>query len=107
MKNLTIACVKLLGRLFLGNRPSIHDFVNLDLVIKRLNDENRCSRPISAATEENVARARELIREDVRISMKDIKNSLKIGSSALDVIHHQHLGVTKRCARWVPHQLTQ
>ena len=71
------------------------------------NDDNRCGRPVSAATQENAARVKELIREDARITCKDLQDILEIGMFALNKILHYQLGVHKRCARWVPHQLTE
>ena len=64
-------------------------------------------RPLSAATAENADRVRELIEEDPRITVRDIRDILRIGMTAIDVILHQHLGVRKRCAKWVPHCLTE
>ena len=71
------------------------------------NDDNRCGRPVSAATQENAARVKELIREDTRITCKDLQNILGIGMSAFNEILHHQVGVHKRCARWVTHQLTE
>ena len=71
------------------------------------NDDNRCGRSVSAATQENAARVKELIRKDARITCKDLQDILGIGMSALNEILHHQLGVHKRCARWVPHQLTE
>ena len=71
------------------------------------NGDNRCGRPVSAATQENAACVKELIREDTRITSKDLQDILGIGMSALNEILHHQLGVHKRCARWVQHQLTE
>ena len=71
------------------------------------NDDNRCGPPVSAAAEENAARVKELIREDARITCKDLQVILGIGMSALNEILHHQLSVHKRCARWVPHQITE
>ena len=42
-----------------------------------------------------------------RNSLQDLQEILGIGMSALNEILHHQLGVHKRCARWVPHQLTK
>ena len=68
---------------------------------------HRCDRPVSATTQENAARVKELIREDARITCKDLQDILGICMSALNEILHYQLGVHNRCARWVPHQLTE
>ena len=61
----------------------------------RFNDDNRCDRPVSAATQENAARVKELIREDSRITCKDLQNILGIGMSALNEILHHQLGCSQ------------
>ena len=69
------------------------------------NNDNSCGRPVSAATQENATRVKELIREDTRITCKDLQDILGIGMSILNEI--LHLDVHKLCVRWVPHQLTK
>ena len=71
------------------------------------NDDNRCCRPVSAAIQENAARVKEVIREDAGITCKDLQDILGIGMSASNEILHHQLGVNKRGAGWVPHQLTE
>ena len=72
-----------------------------------LNDDDRCGRPVTVCTEQNVARMKSLITEDPRITEKEIKEALKISSGSLDKILRHDLYVKKRCARWVPHRLTE
>ena len=50
------------------------------------NDDNRCGQPVSAATQENAARVKELIIEDARITCKDLQDILGISMSALNEI---------------------
>ena len=55
------------------------------------NDDNRCGRPVSAATQGNAARVKKkkkkkLIREDARITCKDLQDILGIGMCALNEI---------------------
>ena len=71
------------------------------------NDDNRCGRLVSAATQENTTHVKELIREDIQITCKDLQDILGTGITALDEIPRHQLGVHKRCARWVPHQLIE
>ena len=73
---------------------------------QHLGNMNQPGRPLSAATQENAARVKLLIQDDARITTRDIGHILGIAMSAVNVILHQHLGVHKRCARWVPHKLT-
>ena len=70
-------------------------------------DDTCCGQPVFAATQENAARVKELIREDAQITCKDLHDILGIGMSALNEILHHQLGIHKQCARWVPHQLTE
>ena len=75
---------------------------------RHFNDDNRYGRPVSAATQENASRVKQLIREDARITCKDLQpDVLGIGMSALNEILHHQLGVHKRCAKWEPHLLTE
>ena len=69
-------------------------------------DEPRSGRPAEAATAENADRLQQLVKEDPRITMKEIEEHLGIGSAAAQKLVHEHLGLTKRSARWVPHNLS-
>ena len=69
-------------------------------------DEPRSGRPSEAATPENAERLRQLVETDRRVTMLQIQHHLNIGSAAAQKLIHDHLGLTKRSARWVPHNLT-
>lgn len=71
-----------------------------------VEDEPRSGRLPTAVTDENVAAVRRMIEEDARVSKKLVMQALNIGSGAVHTILHNHLHVSKRCARWVPHNLT-
>ena len=62
-------------------------------------EANGCGRCAALAKEQN--------GEDTKITCKDLQDILAIGMSALNEILHHQLGVHKRCAMWVPHQLTE
>ena len=70
-----------------------------------LEDDNRCDRPVTAVAVENVFNAKYLIKEVPRITHEEIHDALGIPSGSVNEILHDHLylGVSKRCARWVPH----
>ena len=72
-----------------------------------LEDEPRSGRPVTAVTRENIDATRRMIEEDPHITFSYIEGTLNIGSTAAQTIVHEHLGLTKRCARWVPHSLTE
>lgn len=71
-----------------------------------LKDEFHEGRPVTAVTPENIATVRQMIRENPRITYDDIEAALNISRTRVEKILHEHLGVTKRCARWIPHNLT-
>lgn len=71
-----------------------------------LSDELREGRPITAATDENVAAVRQMIEEDNRVTYQIIRSTLGIGMTAINNILHDHLKVRKVCCRWIPHNLT-
>ena len=73
---------------------------------KSLKDSDRCGRPNSAINEDKITEVKTLIEEDSRITKEEIQDTLKISAGGLDRILHKHLDVRKRCARWIPHKLT-
>ena len=95
------------GSIALGKSIVSKWFLEFGFGRSHFNDDNHCGRPVSAATKENTALVKELIREGARITCQDLGDILGIGMSALNEILHHQLGVHKRCARWVPHQLTE
>ena len=62
---------------------------------------------MTVAAEQNMVTVKCQIKEDPRITENEIKVSLNLSSGSLNRILRRHLGVWKRCARWVPHQLTE
>ena len=75
-------------------------------VLQTLED-NRCGHPVTAVTVENVVKAKSLIKEDPRIIHEEIQHALGISSGSVNQILRDHLGVSKRCARWGPHNVTE
>ena len=67
-----------------------------------LDDEVRDGRPATAVTPDNVEIVRQLIEDDQRIIYVEIKQVLGISSGKVFKILHEHLGIGKICARWVP-----
>lgn len=72
-----------------------------------LEDEPRPGRPAVAVCAENIIATEKLIKENRNITHRDIQEELGIGSSAVDIILHKHLGVRKLASRWIPHLLTE
>lgn len=71
-----------------------------------LSDHERCGRPKTAVTDENVAKVKDLIESNPRISYDSLQYELGIGRLSLETILHQRLGVKKVTAKFVPHVLT-
>ena len=59
------------------------------------------------ATEQKVTKVKHLVKENPRITENVIKDSFNRSSGSLNQIVRYHLGVWKRCVRWVPQQLTE
>ena len=70
-----------------------------------IEDSDRCGRPNTAVTPENVFRVRSMVNDDRRVTYAEIKGMLKISSGSVNTILHEHLKLRKRYARWVPHSL--
>ena len=81
------------------------------LVFKRdrtqLQDEQGSGRPTTTVTLDTVATVESLIREGIRITFEQIAETLDIGKAAINTILHDHLGVSKLAARWIPHNLSK
>ena len=68
-----------------------------------LEDDDRCGRTATTVTPENVSRVESLIKKDPKMAYAEIQDIMKISLGSLTRIHHDCLGVRKRCARWVLH----
>ena len=75
---------KAFGSITQGKLTVIKSFREFGFGRSHFNDNNRCGRPVSAATQENAVRVKELIREDARITCKDLQDILGPGMSALN-----------------------
>ena len=64
----------------------------------------RCCQPVTAATEQNVAKVKCLDKGHPRITENEIKDSFNISSGSLNRIFRHHPGIWKRCTRWIPPQ---
>src|SRR5258705_7879042 len=72
-----------------------------------LEDEERSERPATAVTEESIAAAEAMVREDRRVNYVDVEAALQIGSAAAGDIFKNHLRLRKVYCRWVPPSLTE
>lgn len=69
-------------------------------------DKPRSGRPRTANNDENEERLDQLIRENRRITINEMRAKLDVGVGALEAMLSS-LGYSKVCARWVPRMLTQ
>ena len=72
-----------------------------------VKDEERSGRPCSSLTKETVARADAIVAEDRCITLWFLASELGVSLGSAHSIMHKELGRSKRCARWVPHMLTE
>ena len=96
---------------FQDQAPFKHTVVRWFLEFKKdrtsLQDEPRSGQPSTAVTSENIVTVESMIKEDSRITYEQFVESLDIGKAAINTILHDHLGVSKLAARWIPHKLTE
>ena len=58
-----------------------------------LEDDNRCGRPVTIFTVNNVVKAKSLIKEDPRMTRVEIQDALGISSGSVNQIINDHLDV--------------
>ena len=73
---------------------------------KDLNDEPRPGRPVSQSAAENVDKVHQLVLENREISIECIVQETGLSTGTVHTILHEHLSMSKVCARWVPKMLT-
>ncbi|GBP62737.1 hypothetical protein EVAR_56255_1 [Eumeta japonica] len=60
----------------------------------------------AAVNNKNIDSERRMI-EDSHVTSHEIRTSLGIGMSQIQLILHRHLGTKKLCSRWIPHKLIE
>ena len=73
---------------------------------RSLEDDPRSGRPVDATSDENVNAVESMIKDDRRVTVREIAHTLGVGLATVDRIIHEHLSMSKVCARWVPRMLT-
>ena len=71
-----------------------------------LEDEARSGRPLDATDEEMCKKVRDLVYSDRRIQVDEIAQALGISHGSVSTILHDHLGMRKLTARWIPKSLS-
>ena len=74
---------------------------------RTLEDDDRFGRMATTVTPENICRFESLIKKGSKMTYAEIQDIMKISSGSLTRILHDCLGVWKRCARWVPPNLSE
>ena len=70
-----------------------------------LEDEARSERPLDATNEEMCKKDRDLKYSDRRIQKETIAQALGFSHGSISTILHDHLGMSKLSACWVPNSL--
>lgn len=70
-----------------------------------IEDDSRSGGPISATTEENVKKIEKIVLDDARIKIKMLAAMTNLSVGTIHAILHDHLNLSKVCARWVPRML--
>lgn len=71
-----------------------------------VHDGERSGRPSDVITQSLVARIEHVIRENRRVTYRQIQELLHVSSGTINIVLSEHLRVRKICCRWVPHSIT-
>lgn len=72
-----------------------------------LDDNERCGRPCSSTTDDNVLQIKTLIEENARQSVRAIADSKGINRETVRQVLIHSLELRKVCSVWVPHHLSE
>jgi histone-lysine N-methyltransferase SETMAR len=67
-------------------------------------DRRRTGRPAEAVTPTMVANVKAFVKKNRRVTLEEVANKFSIGKA--HKILHEHVGMSKVSARWVPRQLS-
>lgn len=72
-----------------------------------LDDEPRSGRPASAHSDDLVTKLEAAVREDRRITVRQLSDALGVSTGSVHSMLTEKIGMRKVCAKWVPHILTE
>ena len=72
-----------------------------------VNDEKRSGRPATSRTEENLAKVRQIVRENRRLTVRSIAEQVNIDRETVRKILTEDLDMRKVCTKMVPKKLTE
>ena len=72
-----------------------------------VEDDTRPGRPKTSVTKANITAVKIVVKQDARLSVKNIASCTGISEGSVQTILKKRLDLRKVCARWVPHLLTE
>jgi len=72
-----------------------------------VTDEERSGRPATSRTEENIAKFRQILRENRRLTVRSITEQVNIDKKTVRKILTEDLNMRKVCAKMVLKELTE
>ena len=72
-----------------------------------VTDEERSGRPATSRTEENIAKLRQIVRENRRLTVRSVAEQVNIDRETVRKILTEDLDMRKVCAKMVPKELTE
>ena len=72
-----------------------------------VSDEDRLERPATSRTEENIAKIRQIVRENLRLTIRSIAEQVYIDRETVRKILTEDLDMRELCANMVPKELTE
>jgi len=72
-----------------------------------VTDEERSGRRATSRTEENIAKVRQIVRENRRLTVRSIAEQVDIDRKTVRTILTEDLDMWKVCAKMVPKELTK
>jgi len=72
-----------------------------------VTDEERSGRPATSRTEENIAKVRQIVRENRRLPVRSIAEQVNVDRETVRKILTEDLDMRKVCEKMVPTELTE
>jgi len=72
-----------------------------------VTNEERSGRPATNRTEENIAKVRQIVRENRRLTVRSIAEQVNIDRETARKILTEDIDMRKVCAKMVPKELTE
>ena len=110
MKKNTVESKQWLDKHYPNSAPSRQMIEKWIAELKRgrtsTKDAERSGRPNVAVIPENIKKIHKLVMNDRKWKVHELADIGKISDGSVFSILHEHLGMRKLCAKWVPRELT-